>query len=76
MASTSPSASAVAHNIGPRGESLTSQRIIKNKQINHDKHPDESNPRTHRLSSHPANINEKQRWQAQQTDRQTDRQAE
>ena len=28
-------------------------RIIKNKQINHDKHPDESKTRTHILSKLP-----------------------
>ena len=48
------SASAVAYNIylsfGPRGESLTTQRIIKDKQINHGNHHDESKTRTHRIS--------------------------
>ena len=44
-------ASAVVHNIslfGPRGESLTRQGIIKDKQINHDYHHHESETRTHR----------------------------
>ena len=52
MAITSPSASAVVHNIHRR-ESLTSRWTSKNEQINHDKHPDESKTRTHRLSKLP-----------------------
>ena len=35
---------------GPRGESLTSQRIIMDKQIDHDDHHVESKTRTRRLS--------------------------
>ena len=46
MTITLPSASAVVHKFGPRGESLTSQRIIKNKLINRDKHPRASDPIT------------------------------
>ena len=52
MTITSPSASAVVHNIH-RSESLTSRWTSKNEQINHDKHPDESKTRTHRLSKLP-----------------------
>ena len=35
---------------GPRGESLTSQCIIKDKHINHDNHHDESKTSLHRDS--------------------------
>ena len=38
---------------GSRGESLTSQRIIKDKQINHDNHHDESKTRTRRFNKLP-----------------------
>ena len=33
----------------PRGESLPSQRIIKDKQIYHDNHPDESKTKTQQI---------------------------
>ena len=38
---------------GPGGESLTSQRIIKDKQITHDNHHDEQKTGTHRFSRLP-----------------------
>ena len=57
MILTSPSASAVVHNIKlvvcPLGESRSSQKIIKDKHINRDNHHDKSKTRTHRYIKQP-----------------------